>query len=143
MHLMTVKYMYILCIYMYMHIHVHVTSPLSLSHSLSLSVKQAPYLLHIEVVECEGTYLSPLPAKLLDVSVQSAGLNSSLAGVCVRSEGASPSSMRATSISCLTETEMTTNTAQVSVYSYVHHVQCVHVRILLRHFALLCQDLYG
>lgn len=72
---------------------------------LSLS-SQAPYLLHIEVVECEDTYLSPLPVKQLDVSVQSAGLNSSLAGVCVRSEGASPSSMRAASLPCLTVTEM-------------------------------------
>ena len=124
-------------------VHVHrctcTCTRVVISLSLSLSVIQAPYLLHIEVVECEDTYLSPLPAKLLDVSVQSAGLNSSLAGVCVRSEGASPSSMRATSISCLTETEMTTNTAQVSVYLYVH----VHVCKLLRCFALLCQDLYG
>ena len=79
---------------------------------MSTPYLQAPYLLHIEVVECEDTYLSPLPVKQLDVSVQSAGLKSSLAGVCVRSEGASPSSMRAASLPCLTETE--TAGAQVS-----------------------------
>ena len=35
---------------------------------------QAPYLIHIEVAECTDTFLSPLPPKQLDVSVQSAGL---------------------------------------------------------------------
>ena len=97
---------------------------MSIYNFTSLSVVQAPYLLHIEVIECADTYLSPLPAKQLDVSVHSAGLNSSLAGVCVRSEGASPSSMRATSLSCLTETETVT-------LSQVSGVPCTHFSLYM------------
>ena len=35
---------------------------------------QAPYLVHIEVLTCEDTYLSPLPTKQLEYSVYSANL---------------------------------------------------------------------
>ena len=38
------------------------------------SKSKAPYFLAIEVVECEDTFLSPLPAKQLDTSVTSSGL---------------------------------------------------------------------
>ena len=82
---------------------IHVHTYAGEFHDVMLLYTQAPYLLHIEVLECEDTYLSPLPAKQLDVSVQSMGLPSRLIEGCVRSEGASPSSMRAASFPCLSE----------------------------------------
>jgi hypothetical protein len=80
------------------------------------SKSKAPYLLHIEVVECEDTYLSPLPTKQLDVSVQSGGLSSRVVEVCVRSEGTSPSSMRATSLPRLSGTGRNPGKYRVSLY---------------------------
>lgn len=46
-------------------------------HVLVLSLMiifQAPYLVHIEVLTCEDTYLSPLPTKQLEYSVYGANL---------------------------------------------------------------------
>ena len=44
------------------------------NHSKYAVYVQAPYLILVEVAECESTSLSTLPAKQLDVSVKSAGL---------------------------------------------------------------------
>ena len=73
-------------------------------------------MLYIEVVECEDTYLSPLPTKQLDVSVQRMGLSSRMAEGCVRSEGTSPSSMRATSLPCLSGSDRNPGKYRVSLY---------------------------
>jgi phosphatidylinositol 4-kinase len=90
------------------------------------SKSKAPYLLHIEVAECRDTYLSPLPAKQLDVTVQSLGPSSRLPEGCVRSEGTSPSGMRAASLPCLTETQTCARVSRkpclLSVYSIQHSV---------------------
>ena len=93
---------------------------------------QAPYLLHMEVVECEDTYLSPLPTKQLDVGVQSARLGSRLAGVCVRSEGTSPSSMRAASLPCLAKTAASTRVSGV-----VTNLTCTVCASVYKHSSVL------
>ena len=68
-------------------LHVHVDAPTAHHNALPCTCvhvyninthacthSQAPYLLLVEIVECEDTFLSPLPAKQLDVTVKSAGL---------------------------------------------------------------------
>lgn len=49
---------------------------------VSSSPLQAPYLILVEVLECEDTFLSPLPIKQLDYSVTSSGLLVSCLLVC-------------------------------------------------------------
>lgn len=73
---------------------VHQVVRIPSSEAVVLNSKtKAPYLVHIEVLECADTFLSSLPQKLLDVNSRSAKLVAEQVRLSIRSDGSgSPNS---------------------------------------------------